>query len=117
MGQGLRDKTAVGTKDGTSRVHLRFVVYLGAASLIVWFLWARFSNQFVSFFWPIWARFSNQFARLYELAGFGFYTTSSGEVVQGKTLWDWLELFIIPVTLLLGEYLLTNMQRARDKQS
>jgi hypothetical protein len=59
----------------------------------------------------------------YEWTGFGTYTTTpwdvvqkSGEVVRYKTLWDWLELLIIPATLLVGGYLLSRAEKRRDDE-
>jgi predicted lysophospholipase L1 biosynthesis ABC-type transport system permease subunit len=43
-----------------------------------------------------------------------------GTVFKGKTLWDWLQLLIIPVVLALGGYLFTftinrNERKAADR--
>jgi len=34
--------------------------------------------------------------------GFGDYTTATGDIVRGKTLWDWMQLLIIPLFLWAG---------------
>jgi uncharacterized protein YjbI with pentapeptide repeats len=52
----------------------------------------------------------------YEWTGFGEYTRTSGEVIRAKTLWEWLELLIIPVTLLVGGYLLNKAEKRRDDE-
>jgi len=33
-----------------------------------------------------------------------------------RTLWDWLELLIVPAVLAIGGYLLTERQRALDRE-
>jgi len=50
----------------------------------------------------------------YAWTGFGASINTSGPVVPYKTLWDWLELLIIPATLLLGGYLLNRADKRRD---
>ena len=39
----------------------------------------------------------------------------SREEVPGKTLWDWLDLLIVPATLVVGGYLLNNAQKWREE--
>lgn len=46
------------------------------------------------------------------LAGYPYAWTGFG--APYKTLWDWLELLIIPATLLLGGYLLSRAEKRRD---
>ena len=46
------------------------------------------------------------------LAGYPYAWTGFG--TPYKTLWDWLELLIIPATLLLGGYLLNRADKHRD---
>ena len=48
--------------------------------------------------------------------GFGDYTTSAGELVPGKTLWDWMELLIIPIVLAIGAYYLNRSERAVERR-
>ena len=52
----------------------------------------------------------------YKWTGFGdyIYTSPEGGGVRGKTLWDWLQLIIIPITLLLGGYLINSYQQERE---
>ena len=52
----------------------------------------------------------------YEWTGFAAYKKPPGDVVQYKTLWDWLELLIIPATLLMGGYLLNRADKRRDDE-
>jgi hypothetical protein len=59
----------------------------------------------------------------FEWTGFATYTRTPvesaqqpGEVVQYKTLWDWLELLIIPATLLVGGYLLNRADKRREDE-
>ena len=72
----------------------RAVWIVGFVSIIGWFIWAGYY--------------------IYAWTGFGAYTNPSGEVVPGKTLWDWLELIIIPATLALGGVIFSNVQKNRD---
>jgi uncharacterized protein YjbI with pentapeptide repeats len=44
---------------------------------------------------------------LFEWKGTGF---------PGQTAWDWLELLIVPVVLVIGGYLLTERQRSLDRE-
>lgn len=53
----------------------------------------------------------------YAGTGFGDYirvTPQGEEVVRGKTLWDWLDLLIVPLTLAAGGAGFTYYQRKRD---
>lgn len=51
-----------------------------------------------------------------EWTGFGDFTTPSGEFIRGKTIWDWFELLIIPLSLLIGGYLLNRSERALERK-
>ena len=48
--------------------------------------------------------------------GFGDYTTPSGEYMRGKTLWDWMELFLIPILLSIGVFLLNRSDRELERR-
>jgi uncharacterized protein YjbI with pentapeptide repeats len=48
--------------------------------------------------------------------GFGDYTTPTGEFIRGKTLWDWFQLLVIPLSLLIGGYLLNRSEREIERQ-
>ena len=54
--------------------------------------------------------------------GFGDYISPSGEFERGKTIWDWLELLIIPLALAGGAYYLNKEEKelergiAKDRQ-
>lgn len=50
----------------------------------------------------------------YAWTGFGAPIDTSDAAAPYKTLWDWLELLIIPATLLLGGYLLNRADKRRD---
>jgi hypothetical protein len=50
----------------------------------------------------------------YPWTGFGAPINTSDTAAPYKTLWDWLELLIIPATLLLGGYLLNLADKRRD---
>ncbi|CAG1015559.1 Secreted effector protein PipB2 [Anaerolineales bacterium] len=48
--------------------------------------------------------------------GFGDFTNPNGEFVRGKTLWDWLELFVIPIFLGAGAFLLNRSERESERR-
>ncbi len=49
--------------------------------------------------------------------GFGPSTTPSGGFAQGKQLWDWLELLIIPLFLVLAAFILVHSGRESERRS
>jgi uncharacterized protein YjbI with pentapeptide repeats len=49
--------------------------------------------------------------------GFGDYTLPTGNFVRGKTLWDWLELLIIPLVLAGGAFYLQRSERAVERKA
>lgn len=55
---------------------------------------------------------------LYNIPSTGFsdYTTPTGEFVRGKTLWDWMELLIIPIALGIGAYYLNRSERNTERE-
>lgn len=48
--------------------------------------------------------------------GFGDFTNSNGDFTRGKTLWDWMQLFIIPIFLSVGVSFLNRSERESDRQ-
>ncbi len=50
-----------------------------------------------------------------EIVGFGEYKLPSGEIVPRKTLWDWLELLIIPLVIFGLGYILNSNLKTRDE--
>jgi len=48
--------------------------------------------------------------------GFGPYTPPTSGLQRGKTLYDWLQLAIIPVALAFGVWWLNRLQQKRDQQ-
>lgn len=55
---------------------------------------------------------------LYTLpwTGFGDYTTATGDFMRGKTLWDWMQLLIIPLFLAVGVIALNRSEKNRENQ-
>ena len=55
---------------------------------------------------------------LYTLSwtGFGDYTTSTGNFVRGKTLWDWMQLLIIPLFLAVGAIAVNRSEKEIERQ-
>ena len=52
------------------------------------------------------------------LAGYRFdWTGFNGTNKSGKTLWDWLQLLIIPVILAVGGFWLNQIQRSREQRT
>jgi uncharacterized protein YjbI with pentapeptide repeats len=48
--------------------------------------------------------------------GFGEYVLPGSEYVRGKTLWDWMELLIIPLFLAGGAFVLQRSERAAERK-
>jgi len=57
-----------------------------------------------------------RFKRFKDISGFFAYTDSEGEYHRGKTLWDWLELLIIPLVLAVGVLYFNSMQSVREQE-
>jgi len=50
----------------------------------------------------------------YPSVGFSNYTSPSGEFERGKTFWDWMQLFVIPLILARLAYRLSSAQRNKE---
>lgn len=48
--------------------------------------------------------------------GFGEYVSPTGEYYRAKTLWDWLQLLIVPVVIALGAWLLNKNERENERE-
>src|SRR2546421_4987859 len=48
--------------------------------------------------------------------GFGPYTPPTSDFQREKTLYDWLQLAIVPVALAFGVWWLTRLQQQRDQR-
>lgn len=48
--------------------------------------------------------------------GFGDYTTPNGEFVRGKTLWDWMQLLIIPIFMAAGAIAVNRSEKQLELQ-
>src|SRR5687767_12948774 len=48
--------------------------------------------------------------------GFGDYALPRSDYVRGKTLWDWMELLIIPLFLAVGVYILQRSESAMERE-
>jgi uncharacterized protein YjbI with pentapeptide repeats len=51
-----------------------------------------------------------------DWTGFGEYTGQVEKNNRGKTLWDWLQLLIIPFVLAMGAYFLNRSERINDRK-
>ncbi len=49
--------------------------------------------------------------------GFGDYALPNGDFMRGKTLWDWMELLIIPLVLAIGAFYLQRSERAVERKA
>jgi hypothetical protein len=49
--------------------------------------------------------------------GFGDYTGSKDRFDRAKTLWDWMDLLLVPFLLALGAWLLNRSARSRERQA
>lgn len=49
-----------------------------------------------------------------EWTGFGAYTNPKGEYVRAKTLWDWMDLLIVPIALAIGAWFLNKSEKNRE---
>ncbi len=52
----------------------------------------------------------------HQWTGFSDYVTPSGDFQRAKTLWDWMQLLIIPLVLALGAFYLAHAERLSDKE-
>ena len=48
--------------------------------------------------------------------GFGDFTKPNSDFIRGKTLWDWIQLFIIPLVGSVGIFLLNRSEREIERQ-
>ncbi|MCA9919612.1 MAG: pentapeptide repeat-containing protein [Anaerolineales bacterium] len=69
--------------------------------VVIFISMALFSKQ-KGYVWPEWT-------------GFGDYTDQNGEFYRGKTLYDWLELLIIPTALGIIVWFLNKQDNANDR--
>jgi uncharacterized protein YjbI with pentapeptide repeats len=81
-----------------SSPQLQFTALLLIGLYIIWLFWAGYRAKWT---------------------GFGDYTNPvpGGNLVRGKTLWDWLELFIIPAALFLAGYMLNSAQQEQESNN
>ncbi len=76
------------------------VLIVGLVLLIAGNLVTRFSGGWL---WTDWT-------------GFGDYTDPNGEYQRGKTLWDWMELFLVPILLVLGAWWLDRSSKNNERK-
>jgi uncharacterized protein YjbI with pentapeptide repeats len=48
--------------------------------------------------------------------GFGEYSPPTSNTVRAKTLWDWMELLVIPIFLTIGAFILNRTEREIERQ-
>jgi hypothetical protein len=49
--------------------------------------------------------------------GFGDYAPPNSEFVRAKTLWDWMDLLVIPLVLAAGAFYLERSERAVERRA
>jgi uncharacterized protein YjbI with pentapeptide repeats len=79
--------------------HWRFVLVVSGGVVFLLLMWAGLLRVY----WPDWT-------------GFGEYTGQVAKDDRGKTLWDWLQLLVIPIVLALGALLLEQSERISDRK-
>ena len=52
----------------------------------------------------------------YEWTGFNSYVNARGDTMRAKTLWDWLELLIVPTVLAVGALLFNRAERRAGRE-
>jgi len=60
--------------------------------------------------WLIWIGYS------YDWTGFNSYISAKGEPEHAKTLWNWLELLIVPTVLAVGALLFNRSERRAERE-
>jgi uncharacterized protein YjbI with pentapeptide repeats len=88
----------IGRLSSLSLMILPLLVSLAIGAVALWTLYMRVDNGT----WPAWT-------------GFDTYTLKEGQH-PAKTLWDLLELLIIPVVLAVGAYLLNRSERRNEQK-
>src|SRR5688572_10373888 len=71
------------------------VLTILAAALLAWVSYLRFV---LGSGWAVWT-------------GFGEYTDKEGTYYRAKTLWDWMELLIVPTALAIIAYFFNKSER------
>lgn len=51
-----------------------------------------------------------------DWTGFGEYQKFNGEIERAKTLWDWMNLLIVPLVLAIGVWFLNKTEKATEQQ-
>src|SRR5690348_9344349 len=49
--------------------------------------------------------------------GFTGYSPPTPQYQRGKTLWDWLQLLIVPLVLIIGGFWLSQLQKTTEQRS
>src|SRR6266568_4720274 len=53
----------------------------------------------------------------WDWTGFTGYSPPTPQYQRGKTLWDWLQLLVIPLMLAIGGFWLNQLQKSRDERA
>lgn len=52
-----------------------------------------------------------------RLTGFGEFTSPTGEYFRAKTLWDWLDLLIVPAVIAIGVWFLNRNEKKTERET
>ncbi len=74
---------------------LRVLVTLAVVSGLLWLIWIGYS---------------------YDWTGFNSYINAKGEPERARTLWNWLELLIVPTVLAVGALLFNRSERRAERE-
>jgi len=78
----------------------KLLLFIGGGVLIAFICWGIYLSSVKGYGWADWT-------------GFGEYLGPLAEDQRGKTLWDWMELLVIPVVLAVGAYLFSRSENNR----
>jgi hypothetical protein len=74
-------------------------VMIGFIGILAWISYLNFFKEFRWFSWT----------------GFGAYISPTGEYQRGKTLWDWMQLLIVPIILAFATLWFTKEEKMREQ--
>src|SRR6266852_6963521 len=53
----------------------------------------------------------------WDWTGFNGYSPPTPQYQRGKTLWDWLQLLVVPLILAIGGFWLNQLQKSREQRA
>lgn len=104
------EETPSGQEDGLFKIAWKWVLKHPAITFLVVFLFLLFIQIVV---WAIWSDISP------EWTGFGEYEppiSTTERFIRHKTLWDWMELLIVPLALAIGAFWFNFSQKKIEQK-